>query len=65
MILFKYLKDDIELVYINSYKRSYYPILADFIINYNEQVIIIDIKANMKYLICYILSKERKLITEL
>ena len=36
-----------ELVYINGYKKYCYPILADLIIDYKEQVLITGIKANI------------------
>ena len=45
-ILLEY-KNSIKLVYANSYKKSYYPILANFIVDYKEQVWIINIKINM------------------
>lgn len=32
-------------------------------LNYKKKVLIIGIKTNIKYLICYILLKEKKLIT--
>ena len=57
--LLEYLKDDIKLLYADSYKKRCYPILADFMIVYKEQVFITSIKANMQYLICYISLKER------
>lgn len=63
IILLKY-KDGIKLVYIDGYKRCCYFILVDFIVNYEEQVFIIDIKINIHCVICYILLKERKLVTQ-
>ena len=47
---------------IDYYKRCCYPILVGFIVDYKEQVLIAGIKANMQYLICYILPKEKKLV---
>ena len=50
-------------MYIDNYKRRCYLILANFIVDYKEQIFITGIKANMKYLICHILPKKRELIT--
>lgn len=61
-ILLKYIKDGLQLVYANSYKKHCYFILINFIIDYKKQVFIINIKANIQYLICYILIKKRKLV---
>ena len=62
-ILLEYTKESIELVYANSYKRYYYLLLAGFIVDYEEQVLIIGNKANMQYTICHSLLKEEKLGT--
>ena len=45
-VLFEYLKDGIELIYVNDYKRHCYLILADFIVDYKEEVLITGIKVN-------------------
>lgn len=55
--LLAFIKNDIKLVYTDGYKIRYYPILADFIIYYKEQVFIINNKSNMQYLMCYIIQK--------
>ena len=60
--LLEYLKDDIELVYADSYKRHCYPILASFMVDYKKQVFIIGIKVNMQCLICHISLKEKELL---
>lgn len=52
--LLKYIKDSIELVYVDGYKKCCYPILASFIIDYKKPGLIIDIKTNKQYSICYI-----------
>ena len=57
IVLLEY-KNGIKLVYANGYKRRCYPILADFIVDYKEQVLITGIKANMQYSICHIPSKK-------
>lgn len=46
-ILFKYIKDKIELVYVDSYKKYCYSVFASFIVNYKKQVSITDIKINI------------------
>lgn len=58
--LIKYIKDNIKLVYVDSYKQYCYFILASFIIDYKKQVFIIDIKINIQYLIYYIPPKKKK-----
>ncbi len=56
------MKNDIKLVYVDSYKKCYYLILISFIVDYKKQVIITGIKLNIQYLIFHILPKERKLV---
>lgn len=50
--------NSIKLMYTNDYKKHYYLLLANFIVDYKEQVIIMGIKANMQYLIYYISPKK-------
>lgn len=50
--LLKY-QNDIKLVYVDSYKKFCYFILVDFMVNYKGQILIINIKANMKYKLEY------------
>lgn len=42
-MVFEY-KNDIELVYANSYKRRCYLILADLMVDYKEKVLITNVK---------------------
>ena len=56
-------KDDIELVFVDSYKRRCYLVLVGLMVDYKEQVFITGINANMQCSICHILSKERELVT--
>lgn len=44
--LFDY-KDGIDLMSTDGYKKLYYPVLADFMIDYKDHVFVTDIKANM------------------
>ena len=54
------MKKGIELVYTNNYKRRCYLVLAGFMVDYEEQVLITGIKTNMQYLICHILPKKKR-----
>ena len=63
--LLEYTKEGIELVYANGCKRHCYLILARLIVDYEEQVLIIRIKANMQCLIYYVPPKERELVIRL
>lgn len=58
-------EDGIELIFADSYKRRCYSVLVGLIVDYKEQVLIIEIKANMQYSICYFPPKERELVTRL
>lgn len=57
--LLEYRKNGIQFVYADGYKRCCYHILADIIIDCEEQVSIISIKANMQCSICYISQQKR------
>ena len=63
-ILPKY-KDGIKLVLADSYKRRCYLVLAGLIVDYEKQVFITSIKANIECSICHIPPKERELVTRL
>ena len=63
IVLLEYTKEGIELVYANGYKRCCHSILAGFMMDYKDQVLIIDIKVNMQCSICHVLLKEKELIT--
>ena len=47
IVLFEYIKNDIELIYTNGYQKHCYLVLSDFMINYKEQIFIIGIKTNI------------------
>lgn len=55
---FEFTKDNIELIYTNSYKRYCYHILTNFMIDYKKQVFITGIKLNIQWLIYYSLPKK-------
>lgn len=61
-VLHEYIKDRIELVYVNVYKEVCYFILTNLIVDYKKQVFITGINISMQYLICYIWPKEKKLV---
>ena len=59
------MKDGIELVYADEYKKYCYLLLAGFMVDYEKQVFITSIKTNMQYSIYYIAPKKRELVTQL
>ncbi len=52
-------------MYADGFKKRCYPILASLMVDYEKQVLITGIKANMQYSICHIPLKERELVTQL
>lgn len=60
IVLQEIYKEGIEIWCINGFKQYYYPIFAFQIVDYEEQVLIIGIKANMQYFIYHVLSKKKK-----
>ena len=59
VLLLKY-KDIIKFINADSYKKHCYLLYAELMMDYKEYDFIIDIKANIYFSICHILSKERK-----
>ena len=57
-------KEGIEIWCTNSFKRRCYPELAGLIVDYEEQVLITGIKANMQCSICQVLPKKREYVTK-
>ena len=45
--MLRYYKQDIEMICVDDLKHRCYPILAGVIVDYEEQVLITRIKANM------------------
>lgn len=45
--LLKYIIESIELIFTYNYKKYFYLILPDSVMNYKEQILIINIKANL------------------
>ena len=57
-------KERVYLLYINSQDQHYFLLLAVFMANYKEQVILIGIKSSYKYSTCYIhINKQHDLTT--
>lgn len=51
------------MIYVNGFKRHYYLIFANVIVDYKEQVLINGIKINIQCFISYIpLQKQENLI---
>lgn len=63
IVLLKH-KNIIKLLFTKSYKRRFCFFLAGFMIDYREQVFMIQIKANMQYCFWHFILKERELVTE-
>lgn len=49
-------------MYIDSYKKHCYLVLADLMANCKEQVLITSIKTNMQCSICHVPLKEKELL---
>ena len=62
--LFKTYKEGIEIWCANSFKRRCYPVLADLMVDYEEQVLITEVKANMQCSICHVPPKKRQRMTK-
>ena len=57
-------KEDIEIRCTNRFKRRCYPVLAGLMVDYEEQVLITGVKANMQCSICHVPPKERERVTK-
>ena len=42
-------KEGIGIWYADSFKRRFYPVFVGLMVDYEEQVLITDVKANMQY----------------
>ena len=58
-------KEGIEIRCANGFKQYYYPVLDGLMVDYEEQVFIIGVKANMQCFICHVPLKKRKCVTQL
>ena len=57
-------KEGIEIRYADGFKRRCYPVLAGLMVDYEEQVLITGVKANMQCSICHVPPKEREYVTK-
>ena len=55
-------KEGIEIWCANGFKRYCYLVLAGLMVDYEEQVLITGIKANMQCSICYVPLKKRECV---
>ena len=60
--LFKTYKEGIKIRCADGFKRHCYSVLAGLMVDYEEQVLITRVKANMQCFICHISTKERECI---
>lgn len=65
IVFLKTCKDEIKIRYANSLKKCCYPISVNLIVDYKEQVMITNPKANMQCFIYYIPSKKSEYMTKL
>ena len=57
-------KEGVRLLYTNGQDQHYFPLLAIFIADYKEQVMLIGIKSSCKCLTCYVyINKRHNLMT--
>ena len=60
--LFKTYNECIEILCANDFKRRCYLVLVGLIVDYEEQVLITGVKANMQCSIYYVSSIEREYV---
>ena len=57
-------KEGIEIRYANVFKQRCYLVFAGLMVDYEEQVLITGVEANMQCSIIYVSLKERKRVTK-
>ena len=62
--LLKIYKEGIEIRCAGGFKRRCYPVFAGLMVDYEEQVLITGVKANMQCFICHVPPKEREHVTK-
>ena len=62
--LLKTYKEGIKIRCANGFKQCCYPVLAGLMVDYEEQVLITGVKANMQCSICHVPPKERERVTK-
>lgn len=58
-------KERIEIQCANDFKQQCYFILAGLMVDYEEQVFITVIKANIQYPICHFPQRKKEIVTKL
>ncbi len=56
----KVIKDDVDIICVNDLTRKCYSIIVEFMMNYEEQILITSIKKNQQCFIYQILSQKRE-----
>jgi len=56
----KVIKDDVNIVCIDDLTRKCHSIIVEFMMNYEEQILIMSIKKNQQCSICQIFSQKRE-----
>ena len=64
IVLLETYKEGIEIRCTDGFKRRCYPVLAGLMVDYEEQVLITGVKANMQCSICHVPPKERECVTK-
>ena len=63
IVLEKVSKEGVHLLCVDSQDQHYFLLLAVFMADYKEQVMLIGIKSGYKYLTCYIHTNKRYNLT--
>ena len=64
MALLETYKGGIEIRYANGFKQRCYLVLAGLMVDYEDRVLITEVKANMQCFICHVPPKERERVTK-
>ena len=56
----KVIKDDVDIICAEDFTRKYHSIIVEFMINYEEQILIMSIKKIQQCSICQIFSQKRE-----
>ena len=58
-------KKGIEIRCADGFKRRCYPVLVGLMVDYEEQVLITGVEANMECSLCHVSLKKRECVTKL
>ncbi len=56
----KVIKDDVDIICADDFTRKYHSIIVEFMMNYEEQILIMSIKKNQQCSICQLFSQKRE-----